>query len=626
KSANEVVAGLRGFLRFRQAEHQLPLPLIISPSEALDAQLIAVELRRVLSDSQGVVSVEHRQPSRLDARVDFAEGQVRVSLADVASTTIHFDSERRSSEWLAPNIGLSFAVALTTVGQTNLAAQIAATLGEQADLWFDPWCCVTLAGAFYRSRRLREALEVSDRLDERDDESAGAAAYMLLSVLLAHGPDLSATDRVLALEVHERRFQRRFDQDDQSGAAAEAYNVAMLEKRLKDKDAARHWFERAAELDPSYLDRGYFHSDLAGVLFLMGNKEEAAAHYLRAVELGADVHVKALAADALLFAGRYATALEMFEEYLAKVDGGSFEDAEWRLKAWVLPTLISTGGQEQKREDQKAFERVKEINFVDIRSMALGDAEERIKEALLLDACCGWAWLCSSLFSLVESNDRAAGVPGAVIAALIAEQDPNAWSLAIRLADERDETFVLDLIRVACRFLPAEAEQHVLEVARDVDPAHGAILGRLLEKAVQERAQTKARAGFTMRYPGQDGKMEEFSVEPPLATASSEDRDSPGGPGALDDSALEDNPVAAELFTELCHRLGRTWFEEAGAMAVEVTEEGDVVIHTGRWISFMWGKDESEGLILALDRSQLLAHISIVHEDGSFEMLGPVEV
>ena len=517
QSAAGVVEGLRGFLRFRQAEHQLPLPLIVSPSDAVDAQLVAVELRRVLSDSQGIVSVEHRQPSQLDARVEIAREQVRVSLADVASTTIHFDSALGTPDWLAPNIALGFAVALTIVGQTNLTAQIAATVGEKSDLWADPWCCMTLAGAFYRSRRLREALEVSDRLDQDDNDAASAPAYMLLSVLLAYGPDLSAADQEIALEIQEKRFLRRLDRDDQSGAAAEAYNMAMLNKQPKDKAVAKEWFERAAELDPSYLDRGYFHSDLAGVLFLNGDEEEAAAHYLRAVELGADAWVEALAADALLFAGRYEPALEMFKQYLAKAGEGSFEDAEWRLKARILPTLISVAGSGQARQARKARKKVEPINFVNGPDMSTEEAEERVKEALALDACCGWAWFCSSLFALAASGDRAAGVEATTIAALLNERDLNAWSNAIRLADEHDEAFVLDLIRVAYRFLGAELEQGVLGVASEVNPAHGEVLRRLLEQAVQENALTKERTGFTMRYPGPDGAMNEISVEPPSA-------------------------------------------------------------------------------------------------------------
>jgi tetratricopeptide (TPR) repeat protein len=627
QSAAEVVEGLRGFLRFRQAEHQLPLPLIIAPSDAVDAQLVAADVRRALSDSQGIVLVEHRQPKYLDAHVEIAREKVRISLAGVASTTIHFDPELGTPDWLAPNIALGFAVALTAVGQTNLAAQIAAIVGEKGDLWADPWCCMTLAGAFYRSRRLREALEVSDRLDQSDNDAAGVAAYMLLSVLLAHGPDLSTADQATAMGVQGKRFRRRLDRDDRSGAAAEAYNMAMLNKRLKDKAVAKEWFERAAELDPSYLDRGYFHSDLAGVLFLNGDEEGAASHYLRAVELGADTHTKALAADALLFAGRYQAAEEMFEQYLAEVGDGNFEDAEWRLKARVLPDLISVAGSEQRRQAQKAREQVEPIDFVNGPGMEVGEAMERIRKSLALDACCGWAWFCSSLFALAASGDRAAGVQDAVIASLLNERDLNAWGNAIRLADERDEPFVLDLVRVAYRFLGVELEQCVLAIAGDVNPGHGGVLRRLLEQAVQEKALTTARAGFTMRYPGLDGGMKEISVEPPSTGDSAREQDPPVVPERTSSGLdSEENPAAEELFAELRRRLGNAWFEEAGSQSVEVTEEGDLVIHTGKWISFMWGKEESEGMILALHRAQHPAHISIVHEDGRFEILGPVDI
>lgn len=60
-------------------------------------------------------------------------------------------------------------------------------------------------------------------------------------------------------------------------------------------------------------------------------------------------------------------------------------------------------------------------------------------------------------------------------------------------------------------------------------------------------------------------------------------------------------------------------------MRFEVTEGGDVILHTGKWISFMWGKGESAGMILAVNRAQSPAQISVVAESGRFEHLGPVE-
>lgn len=120
--------------------------------------------------------------------------------------------------------------------------------------------------------------------------------------------------------------------------------------------------------------------------------------------------------------------------------------------------------------------------------------------------------------------------------------------------------------------------------------------------------------------------MAEISVNPPPANHQPGDIGQPVTPYALADPEPEKNPVAAELYTELRRRPGDRWLEEAGRRAVEVTEEGDVVIHTSKWISFMWGKGESEGLVLALHRAQKPACISLLHEDGEFEMLGPVDL
>lgn len=509
-TANEIIESVQGFRRFRQAEHRLPVPLVVSETAKLRTSHIAAELRRALEGAPGIIAVEHRQPGSGDAQLEIESNQLRVSLADVASATVHFGGEQ-TPEWLGINAGMALAVALTTVGQTNLAAQIASAIGERGSLWSDPGCCMILAGAFYRARRLREALEVSDRLDQADNEFGSVVAYMLLSVLLAYGSDLSSSDATVAEEVQMSRYTRRLDREDRSGAAAEAYNLAMLLKRLRRSAESKDWFERAVELDPSYENRDYFHSDLAGVLFTNDETIKAANHYVKAVELGAKGMVPALAADCLLFSGRYEEALARFKVYLAREDAVDPDDAEWRLKKSILPELIKVGGAEQDRQPEAACREVEPIDFVNGRDMSQEEAFARIDRALTLDACCHWAWFSKALLLAALADDPARGIVPGTIAALVNVRSVEAWGNAIRFADPGDDSRLLDLLRVGLRFLKTEFERQVLEIAEFVGGNHAATLQRLLESAIRERSHTVARAAFTMRYSGQDGKMEEIS-------------------------------------------------------------------------------------------------------------------
>ena len=519
-TTGEIIKSVQGFRRFRQAEHQLPLPLVVGENAELETSHVAAELRQVLEGAPGIIAVEHRQPGTGDAQLKIEPDQLRVSLADVASATVHFDGEQ-TPEWLGINAGMALAVALTTVGQTNLAAQIASAIGERGSLWSDPGCCMILAGAFYRARRLREALEVSDRLDQSDNEFGPVVAYMLLSVLLAYGSDLSSSDATVAEEVQMNRYQRRLDREDRNGAAAEAYNLAMLLKRLRKNAESKEWFERAVELDPSYEERDYFHSDLAGILFTNDETSEAADHYVKAVELGAQGMVPALAADCLLFSGRYQEALARFEDYLSRNDAEDPDDAEWRLKKSILPELIKVGGAKQDRQPEAARQEVEPIDFVQGRNMSEEEAFARIDRVLTLDACCHWAWFSKALLLAALADDPAQGITPGTIAALVNLRSVEAWGNAIRFADPGDESRLLDLLRVGLRLMKTEFERNVLETAEFVGGDHASTLRRLLESAIRERSHAVARTGFTMRYPGQNGKMEEISVEPPAAAPPS---------------------------------------------------------------------------------------------------------
>ena len=91
-------------------------------------------------------------------------------------------------------------------------------------------------------------------------------------------------------------------------AAGDAYNLGQALRRARDRQEAIAAYRKAAELDPSYEDRAYFNSELAGILFESEDFEVAAARYARALELGADPFAEALLADALLWSGRYGDA------------------------------------------------------------------------------------------------------------------------------------------------------------------------------------------------------------------------------------------------------------------------------------------------------------------------------
>lgn len=566
----ELAAGVRGFRRFRQAEQHLPLTLLVEDTAAVDPHQLAAALRASFRPVRDLIAVERRGATTEDAVVEVGEDRARVSLADVTSATVHFEPSHCSTEWLAPNLAVVLALTLTNIGQINLAAQLTGACGDHADLLTDPECCLVLAGAFYRSRRVPEALRLLDRLDASGEWPRELASYLLMTALLARGPNLTTEERELAEQVIESRVTRRVDRGDAPAAAAETYNLAMLYKRTLQLDRAQTAFERAGELDPTYLGRGYYHSDIAGALFGREDYAAASEHYLRALELGAEPHIEALAADALVYAGRYHEAMDLFARYLESAGNDSPECAEWRLKKAVLPLLIGVGGESQNREPDTASAEIEPVDF-ETSQISIHDALAHVDRALTKDACCAEAWFRKALLKLGISGELADGRDAALAAAVIGGNGLAAWTNSIRFADQSDETHLLDQLRTAYRFVGSDLEPQILEIARTGVGVDEARLRRLLEAAVRDVDQAAVTTGFVMRIPGSSGAMEEFRFRPPTSHEPSGHASSEldfAASSTSSDLGREVPEAGASLLAELRRRLGDEWFAEAGSIAL----------------------------------------------------------
>jgi tetratricopeptide (TPR) repeat protein len=188
--------------------------------------------------------------------------------------------------------------------------------------------------------------------------------------------------------------------------------------------AFRH-YRLAAKKDPGYRTRAYFWRELGGVLFGLGRYSQAVKAYSKALDIDPkQAAVRGLTANALMFAGKYKSALTEFEEYLCRE---SSVEPEWHLKAFALEGLIKFLGIDQKkRQPDTASE------LADVKEVVPEKRQEKLLEALKADALCALAW-----FNLgVECNQQARHEDAFVaflLAGLINEYDPEAWTNAISL-------------------------------------------------------------------------------------------------------------------------------------------------------------------------------------------------
>lgn len=432
-----IVHAVESFRRYRSPDLELPLTFFVSVANDVDeSELVprVLALRRALSSAADVVALRAGEPRPDRPHAVIGTAASTVALADVASVTIDHDEGQPDRDVAAANLGCAIAIVLATVGQTNLAAKVAGACAARSMVITGMHAAFTLAGAFFRSQRIPEALTVVAELARRGDFDSRVAAFVLQSAVLARGPHLTDAEVAQAVETARVSLSATLAAGDPAAAAGDAYNLG------KSLARAGHWaeavdaFEQAAQLDADYEDRPYFQADLGGSLFESGRYTEAAIRYERAVASGEKRWWIALLADSLMYDGRYADAEARFREYLA--DGGEPSDSVWRLKLRILNDVRALVGDAQHRHPDDANELAQRIDVED-PSLTIVDAVDLLHRSLEADALCGTAHNRRMLLSLREGRDGEIDLTGAVepaiCAAVLHAGDVGAWVNAIRM-------------------------------------------------------------------------------------------------------------------------------------------------------------------------------------------------
>lgn len=522
-------AGLDGFLAFRSSELALPLRVAVTPTAVgvyPEARRMALAMRRILSQVEDLAVIEVREPAPDDPSITIENQRVVISVADVASVTLDRDGpvDNDGPERWAADLTVALAVALTYVGQVNIAAQLGCVAGHLSRIFGDLDIAMTIAGAMLRSQRVREAIQLADALDESAIEDLRFAAFILIAALFSSRRPLQRDEQELALQSAERRIERRRARQDAHGVAAEAYNLAMLHKGTGRAAEANYWFREAAEHDSTYLDRAYYQSDLAGALFESGPYDQAVQHYEVATRIGGRPLDDALLADSLLYAGRYNDALQKFDSYVARRSERSA--AEWRLKARIVRLLLEVVGEKQLRDDNAADALLSSWSLEAHQEITPEEAWRSCEEAIALDACCGEAWFRLAMFSTGQAGCAEAGRTQALAAAVLTRHDLAMWSNATLLMDLSDTQLVEDVFYAGYRLNGAEFIETTVR-AIDNAPHLAACRDRLINLLDETVAayQREPSEGI-MRVRGEDGQMTEIIVTDSAEDAPRESRPS----------------------------------------------------------------------------------------------------
>jgi tetratricopeptide (TPR) repeat protein len=214
------------------------------------------------------------------------------------------------------------------------------------------------------------------------------------------------------------------------------YNIANALRSVdRLRDAVRE-YRLAAKLDGDYLQRPYYWKEFAGVLFLNGRFALSARLYARSLELAEDRHTRFLYADALLFAGQYRSAHEIFEAALSSPV--ELADAEWVLKLDAIRHIREeTALDEQKRK--------RPASDIDVYSKELPDAtiETNCRRMLHADALSSSAW--ANLGAVYHRRGDLLKATKCFLSAIAAPGRLEAWANTLALAGGDVQFFALVL-------------------------------------------------------------------------------------------------------------------------------------------------------------------------------------
>ncbi len=358
---------------------------------------------------------------------------ISASVAGLGSTTLHLDEDLVPYEDvsdLGSELLACAALALARAGHADLAARIGVHFFADSWLAFLPPMSMELAEAMAYSARAAEALELAERLDDDEDDNLRLASFSFLLAALRNGRQLRKQEREQLVRAMEARIERRQDRGDTAGAAGEAVGLGNYYRSAGDFPAAIRSYERALELDSEYESREHLWLELAGSYFLAGRFLESAAAYERALETSEEpgLDVEARKADALMHAGRYAEASEIFIPICAdETELGAWAATKAAALHWIIST---TDIDAQDRNPERAAQVAGQ--FAE-RRLTEREVEALSAEIWELDAASPLGWF-NLARDFLNQGDTEAGMYAYLTTAVMQEGDIEAWGNVVTLA------------------------------------------------------------------------------------------------------------------------------------------------------------------------------------------------
>jgi tetratricopeptide (TPR) repeat protein len=440
------------------------------------------------------------------------------NVAGLASLTFHVDELPGIDDVvsLGSELFACTTVALARAGHADVAARLAAHFFPASFIALIPPMSLEVAEAMAYAGRAAEALEVSEELDSDDGETARFAAMTFLLSALRRGVHLREAERERLVETMKARMERREAAGDLPAAASEAVGLGNYYRAIREFPAAIEAYERALELDPNYRAREHLWRELAGAYFLAGRYRDSADAYAKAqsVAEAPSLEVEACRADALMYAGHFEEAYQLFEPIVQdETHLGAWAATKLAALHWVIRT---TGARSQDRRPAAAEKLAGE--FAE-RSLEREEIDALSAEIWELDAVSPLGWF-NLARDFLDNGQEEAALFAYLTTAVMQEGDVEAWVNVVILATRLDDWRLASAAIVTAARLNHEA--FLLELTRQAKAAFSsrhdldrflAGVNELIGEVLPEESED-----FEVRFVNQGQPVESIHLAPPGQT------------------------------------------------------------------------------------------------------------
>jgi len=254
--------------------------------------------------------------------------------------------------------------------------------------------------------------------------------------------NLNSDRQIICQNFLQKQIEYSKSKNYDLGVGISNYNLGNFHRNIGNSKESLQYYLEARRYNPEYKKKGYYYSDIAGLLFELEKYSFSSRFYKKSIDLDTEnVFAKALLGDALLFSGKYELAVTYFDEFLTEQkDNNEINKEEWYLKYFCIHSLILNGyPKSQKRNIEKSLNCLK---------------YKKIKESIEYDMLCSEAWLKNGL-TANKNQESVEAFVSFTMSALFNKDNILLWVFATVsgfIEDDDKYLHVFDIIRLAYNY------------------------------------------------------------------------------------------------------------------------------------------------------------------------------